>query len=78
MPDTPTNLHEEFPEHADKIRQLERDDPDFRAKAQEYHELSRAAQRAPLDEEPTEEVARSELEKNRDLARDELFRLILR
>lgn len=77
MEDLPQALHEAFPEHADKIRQLLEQDPTFRQRAQEYHQLSRAAHRALTHEEPTEEIAEDELRKRRDLAKDELMRLIL-
>lgn len=76
-PKAPNRLYEEFPEHAETISRLEREDPDFQAKAQEYHELSRAATRTP-GAVPTEEVADLEIEKNRGLMRDELMRMILR
>lgn len=77
MEDLPQALHEAFPEHEDKIRQLLKEDPTFKQRAQEFHQLSRAAHRAMMHEEPTEEIAVDELRKRRDLAKDELFRLIL-
>jgi uncharacterized protein YdcH (DUF465 family) len=77
MDDKPRALHEAFPEHADRIKRLMETDPYFRQRADEYHELSRAAHRAQMAEEPVEEVELSEIRKHRDLARDELFRLIL-
>jgi uncharacterized protein YdcH (DUF465 family) len=75
--ETPQALHEAFPEHIDKIQQLMLQDPDFKRRAQEFHQLSRAVHRATMHEEPVEEVAVDELKKRRDLMRDELYRLIL-
>lgn len=77
MDEKPMALHEAFPEHAEKIKWLQEQDPDFKRKSDEYHELSRAVHRAEMHEEPTEEVAVSELRKRRDLAKDELYRLIM-
>ncbi len=77
MDEKPRALHEAFPEHAEKIKQLLEQDPHFKQKAEEYHDLSRAVHRAQMKEEPVEEVEVSKLRKQRDLAKDELFRLIL-
>jgi uncharacterized protein YdcH (DUF465 family) len=77
MNDEPQALHEAFPEHAEKIKRLQEQDPEFKRKADAFHELSRAVHRAEMHEEPAEEVAVSELRKRRDLAQDELMRLIM-
>ena len=77
MDEKPRALHEVFPEHADRIKRLLEKDPRFKQKADEYHYLSRAVHRAQTREEPVEEVEYSELRKRRDLAKDELYRLIL-
>lgn len=77
MDEKPQALHEAFPEHAEKIKYLQEQDPDFKRRADEFHELSRAVHRAQMHEEPVEEVAVDELRKRRDLVKDELYRLIL-
>lgn len=77
MDDMPKELHEVFPDHAEKIAWLKERDPAFKRKADEFHELSRAVHRAQMDEEPVEEVDVSELRKKRDMAKDELMRLIM-
>jgi hypothetical protein len=77
MATEPKELHDELPEHADKIQRLKEQNPDFRAKMEEYHELSRAVHRMETTDEPQEEVAETEMRRKRDAARDELFRLIL-
>lgn len=77
MDEKPQALHEAFPEHAEKIKWLQEQDPEFKRKAQEFHELSRAVHRAQMNEEPVEEVAVIEMRKRRDLMLDELYRLIL-
>lgn len=77
MDELPQALHEAFPEHAEKVKRLMEEDPTFKQRAQEFHQLSRAVHRALMHEEPTEEIAVDELRKRRDLAKDELFRLIM-
>lgn len=77
MDEKPRALHEVFPEHAETIQRLLEEDPYFKRKAEEFHELSRAVHRAWMREEPIEEVEFSELRKRHDLAKDELYRLIL-
>ena len=77
MDEKPQALHEAFPEHAEKIKYLQEQDPDFKRRADEFHELSRAVHRAQMHEEPVEEVAVDELRKRRDLMKDELYRLIM-
>lgn len=77
MDDKPQALDDAFPEHADKIKRLQEVDPEFKRRVDEFHELSRAVHRAQMEEEPVEEVAVIELRKRRDMARDELYRLIM-
>lgn len=77
MDDKPHALHEAFPDHADRIRWLQDQDPRFRQKADEFHELSRAVHRAEMQEEPVEEVSVIEMRKRRDDLREELYRLIM-
>lgn len=77
MADIPQALHDEFPDHVERIRNLHERDPEFRRKADEFHQLSRAVHRAEMDEEPVEEAEALELRKRRELALDELSRLIL-
>ena len=77
MDEKPRALHEVFPEHADTIKRLLEEDPLFKQKDEEFHYLSRAVHRAEIKEEPVEEVEQIELRKQRAIAKDELFRLIL-
>lgn len=77
MDDLPEALFEHFPEHEDTMRRMMKEDPDFKRRAYEFHELSRAVHRATMHEEPTEEISVDELRKRHDLAKDELYRLIL-
>jgi len=73
----PEAVFEAFPEHEDTIRRLLKQDPDFKRRADEFHELSRAVHRSQMHEEPTAEIGDDELRKRHDLAKDELYRLIM-
>jgi hypothetical protein len=77
MSHTPHELAEDFPEHAEKIKQLKESDPHFARLAEEYHELNRAVHRAETNVEPMEELAEIELRKKRAATKDELYRLIM-
>lgn len=77
MSQLPKEFYDEFPDHADRIRKLEAENPEFREKALRYHELQRAAHRAEMKEEPLTQEADVELLKQRDAARDELWRHIM-
>ena len=77
MSHLPQDFYDEFPDHADRIRKLEQENPAFREKALKYHDLQRAAHRAEMKEEPLTQEADVELLKKRDAARDELWRHIM-
>ena len=77
MAQLPKEFYDEFPDHADRIKKLEAENPDFREKALRYHELQRAAHRAGMHEEPQSQEADVEMMKERDTMRDELMRHIM-
>ena len=76
MSHTPHELHEEFPEHAEKITELKTSDAHFARLAEEYHEINRAVHRAETNVEPVEELAEVEMRKKRGLLKDELYRML--
>jgi uncharacterized protein YdcH (DUF465 family) len=53
MSHTPHELHEEFPEHAEKMAELRRSDNHFAKLSESYHTINRALHRAETDVEPT-------------------------
>ncbi|MCR9113799.1 MAG: DUF465 domain-containing protein [Rhodobacteraceae bacterium] len=73
---TPHELHEEFPEHAEKITELKTSDAHFARLADEYHEINRAVHRAETNIEPVEELAEVEMRKKRAHLKDELYRML--
>jgi len=76
MTHTPHELHEEFPEHADKIHELKISDAHFARLSDEYHEINRAVHRAETNVEPVEELTEVDMRKKRALLKDEIYRLL--
>lgn len=76
MSHTPHELHEEFPELADKITELKTSDAHFAKLADEYHELNRAVHRAETNIEPVEELAEVEMRKKRAALKDQLYSML--
>lgn len=73
MSNTPHELHEEFPEFAEKIHALKVSDNHFVKMADEYHELNRTVHRAETNIEPVEELAEVDLRKRRAALKDEIY-----
>ncbi|MEZ5675629.1 hypothetical protein SAMN06265173_11157 [Thalassovita litoralis] len=76
MSNTPHELHEEFPEHADKISALKQENAHFAKLAEEYHELNRAVHRAETNVEPIEQLAETDLRKRRAALKDEIWGML--
>ncbi len=76
MTHTPHELHEEFPEHADRIHELKLSDAHFARLSEAYHEINRAVHRAETLVEPVEELTEVEMRKKRAHLKDELYRLL--
>ncbi|MGR3364421.1 MAG: YdcH family protein [Maritimibacter harenae] len=74
MTHTPHELHEEFPELADKITALKSSDPHFAKLADDYHEVNRAVHRAETNVEPTDQFNEEEMRKERARLKDELYK----
>ncbi|SPF78318.1 YdcH family protein [Pseudoprimorskyibacter insulae] len=76
MSHTPHELHEEFPELAEKISDLKQADAHFARLAEEYHEINRRIHRAETNVEPIEGLAEGELRKQRGALKDEIYRML--
>lgn len=76
MSHTPHELHEEFPELADKITQMKSSDSHFAKLAEEYHEVNRAVHRAETNVEPTGQFTEEEMRKKRAALKDELYQML--
>lgn len=76
MSHTPHELHEEFPELAQRITELKTSDAHFAKLAEEYHTVNRAVHRAETNVEPTDQFNEEEMRKTRARLKDELYRLL--
>ena len=76
MSNTPHELHEEFPEYADKMGALKTSDAHFAKLFEEYHEVNRRVHRAETLVEPMDQFHEEELRKKRALLKDELYRML--
>lgn len=76
MSHTPHELHEEFPQFAEKISELKQTDSHFARLAEEYHEVNRQVHRAESLVEPMDDLAEMELRKTRARLKDDLYRLL--
>lgn len=72
MTHTPHELHEEFPEHADRIHDLKVSNAHFGQLSGRYHEINRAVHRAEAEIEPTDDLHLEEMKKQRLALKDEI------
>lgn len=76
MSHTPHELHEEFPEHADKISALKQSDAHFAKLADAYHVLNREIHRAETNVEPMEELTEVQKRKERAALKDDIYAIL--
>ena len=76
MSNTPHELHDDFPEHAEAISVLKQVDAHFARMAEEYHALNRQIHRAETNVEPMEDLAMIELRKERGALKDKLYAVL--
>ncbi len=72
MSHVPHELHEEFPEAADKIRELNGNDAHFAKLTEEYHTLNRQIHRIETNVEPADEGFEKQLRRQRMALKDEI------
>jgi len=76
MSNTPHELAEEFPEHADAMHRLKTENAHFAKLSDEYHELNRAIHRAETDVEPTDDAHMEDMRKRRLTLKDEIYAIL--
>jgi len=69
-------LPEEFPEHAEKMHDLRRNDAHFARLFDDYHHINRAVHRAETNVEPLDDLAEMTLRKQRAALKDEIYRYL--
>lgn len=76
MSHVPHELHEEFPEHAERIRALKGSNAHFAKLTDDYHELNRQIHRIEADVEPASDEYAEQLKRQRLALKDEIFSLL--
>lgn len=76
MTHTPHELHEEFPDFAEKIHELKTSNNHFGRLSEEYHKLNRDIHRAETDIEPTTDEHLEDMKKQRLTLKDEIFGIL--
>lgn len=76
MSHVPHELHEEFPEHAERLSTLKQTDAHFARLAEEYHDVNRQVHRAETNVAPMEQLAEDQLRKRRALLKDQIWGLL--
>ena len=72
MTHTPNELHEQFPERAERIHELKVSDSRFARLSDEYHALNRQIHRIETDVEPTDDFTLETMKKQRLALLDEI------
>lgn len=72
MTHTPHELHEEFPQQADRIHRLKSENAHFARLSDEYHEVNRAVHRAETEVDTISDDELNELRKRRVMLKDEI------
>jgi uncharacterized protein YdcH (DUF465 family) len=70
-------LHEEFPEHKEKIHTLKMNDRHFARLADEYHQINREIHRVEANGINVDDAAFEDMKKGRLKLKDEIFKLLI-
>ena len=76
MSNVPNDLTEDFPDKADRIRQLKASDNRFARLYDEYNELNRTIHRVETRVEPKPEEVEEELKRRRLQIKDEIMAML--
>src|SRR3954463_8068564 len=76
MANTPHELAEEFPELAERIRELRSSDNHFARLPDDYHAVNRQVHRIETRVEPASEDVEEELKRRRVRLKDEIFQML--
>ncbi|MDI7863251.1 YdcH family protein [Rhizobiaceae bacterium n13] len=76
MSNTPHELADEFPDYADRMRELKMNDAHFARLFAEYHEVNRAIHRAETNVEPVGDTHMENMRKSRMVLKDEIYGML--
>ncbi|MGW9231050.1 YdcH family protein [Pseudorhizobium sp. NPDC055634] len=78
MSNTPHEIHDEFPEYADKIHALKVSDEHFASLLESYREVNRAIHRAETEVEPVGDAYMEDMRKRRMVLKDEIYGMLVK
>ena len=76
MSHTPHELAQDFPDAADKIHDMKVGNAHFARLMDEYHEINRAVHRAETGVEPCDQLAETQMRKERMRLKDEIATML--
>ena len=76
MSNTPHELHEEFPELAEKMHELKTSNAHFAKLADAYHDINGKIHRAETNVEPVDELVETQMRKERAALKDEIYQML--
>lgn len=76
MSNTPHELAQEFPEHAEKMHALKTSDSHFARLFDEYHEVNRSIHRAETNVEPVGDAHMEGMRKQRMVLKDRIYGML--
>ena len=74
----PHELNQDFPGQADTIHALKLSDAHFARLVEQYHEVNAVVHRAETKVEPMEQLAETDMRKQRAAIKDEIARILAR
>ncbi len=77
MSHTPHDLHEEFPEHADKLHELKLGNANFAGLAERYNKINQAIYRAETNLEPVDSMTEETMRKTRLMLKDQIHAMLV-
>jgi len=78
MSNTPHEIHEEFPEYADKMHTLKVSDEHFADLLEDYRDVNRAIHRAETEVEPVGDAHMEDMRKRRMVLKDKIYGMLTR
>jgi Uncharacterized protein conserved in bacteria len=78
MSNTPHEIHDEFPEYADKMHALKLSDERFAEMLERYRDVNRAIHRAETEVEPVGDARMEDMRKRRMVLKDEIYGMLSR
>ena len=78
MSNTPHEIHDEFPEYAEKIHALKVSDEHFASLLENYREVNRAIHRAETEVEPVGDAYMEDMRKRRMVLKDEIYGMLVK